>query len=177
MTIITRFINWIGLRPNEKEKKLMSQFNSPCVDHDNNCSTDLDRLKADLKFATRSVDWGRAEKSYREELRCAEFAVEASREDIKLALSKPSLLRERQDALLAAQAKLRAIEGIVNGAASTITMLCSLRAHHRGRVHGNRRRLPDGTVIEWTKEKQEVYIRAEGGALLARYTRDVPVKA
>lgn len=154
----------------------MTQFNSPCIDHDNNCSLDLERLKRDIKYATRSVDWGLGEAAYLAEIKAAQEAATAA-QAVANACRDSSKTTALNQAMWEARRQLMAVEGIYRGEAAMVTLLCSIKARHRGRVHGTRRRMPDGTVIEWTKEKQAEFLAQAGinQTMLDRYTRTCPM--
>src|SRR4029077_7667708 len=100
-----------------------------CKDHDH-CPLDLEKLRADLRALP--------------DLRRARAAIEARVDAAREALRRAPHDAAARAALDAAFSDLRACEWETSR--ERATLLCSIRAHHRGRVHRKRMRLPTGEV-------------------------------
>lgn len=139
-------------------------FNSPCLNHkDGNCPLDLKALYVAITTGSDPKAWERyqaaqvnlnkltAEKA-------PEAVIKAARADYDKAW------REYTDSNFERSAKGQ-------------TIIYSLRAHHRGRLHGTKRRLPDGTKIVWTKVLQEAFLQDPGAQrLLSKFLKKPEVK-
>jgi len=142
------------------------------LDHDN-CPLDLDKLVAALK-APRRQD--------RSELDEIKQRINAANERMKAAYKAAG------DAYATDPDYRKAAEGHKAGweawrewhykqSDAYWTLLYSIRAHHRGRIHRKRERCGDGSVIEHTLESQAAFIEEQGGKLLREFECKVSQEA
>jgi len=136
-------------------------FQSPCIDHDN-CLLDIAKLRAACRDSQFDADVG---------------AMRAKAEDLKekaLAYHKTGDLQAYQETTKLQLVALAAYNDALNyGSSSYKTLLYSIRAHHRGRLHCLRQRQPDGSVIDLTLENQEALIQGRAGQrVLKRFLKD-----
>lgn len=162
-------------------------YASPCVDHDN-CSLDLEKLKAALK----APRWQNRDKLDKIKTRI-NAANERMKEAYKVAQEK---FNRATDGVIGS---IRACAGYVTPVTDDPdyrkaaeehrqawqahhdwhykesdtywTLLYSIRAHHRGRIHRRRERCGDGSVIEHSLESQAAYIKENRWKVLRLFER------
>lgn len=134
-------------------------FASPCNDHDN-CDLDLGKLRAAIK-ELRSDDVKGRELAKASDLLFTQLLALSKKiptlppasEEAKAAV----LERNRVSELYSeASAKLRA--HWASRSSYRATVLYSIRAHHRGRIHRRKERLPNGEIRELTLADQAALI-------------------
>lgn len=120
----------------------MFPFASPCTNHDN-CPLDLKALKEAIKngSAECSAAFNRYEK-----------ACQKTKELIVQKAPEAAIKAAQADQEKASRAYYDAAK---ESSAEGKTILYSIRAHHRGRLHRRKERQPDGTIIQHTLETQE----------------------
>ena len=130
---------------------------SPCTDHDN-CTLDLKRLKDAIKHGSDPKAWERyqtAEEHHRKLIiaKAPEPAIKAAKED----LDKSSKAYYESAAESSALGK---------------TMLYTIRAHHRGRIHRQKTRQPDGSFLKFDLELQsQLFLNSNWARMLKKFLK------
>lgn len=132
---------------------MSTTFNSPCTDHDN-CPLDLKKLKEAIKHGTDPKSYERfsvAEAHYLKlvQAKAPEPAINSAKAD----LDKASKLY---------------YESVSEQSAEGKTILYSMRAHHRGRLHRQKTRNPDGSLTQHTLETQGEFLSSPGAQRLLK---------
>lgn len=120
---------------------MSTPFNSPCTNHDENCPLDLKRLKLAIKHGSDPKAWERYQ-----------AAEEHLKKLIAAKAPEPAISSAKADLDKASKAYY---ESAAERSSEGKTILYTIRAHHRGRLHGHVRRNPDGTKSQITKEDQK----------------------
>jgi hypothetical protein len=132
-------------------------YSSPCHDH-LSCPLDLGRLRADLSALARRM---------REPIEPLLAKEVAAREALTASPADPAL-RVALDVAARDVREFRATHS-----KERVTLLCAIRAHHRGRVHRRFERLPDGKVRACSLEDQARLIFEDPERTFERYLRRV----
>lgn len=140
-------------------------YSSPCLDHQN-CPLDLTKLRAAIRLS-RTGDharWSRLTHTIDD--------CEALTKALTLTLAKcapgtvdHAAAKEKLKSLDAEASAARRDRRELNRVCSpeNRTLLYSIRAHHRGRVHRTKLRQPTGEIVTLGLEDQEEFIACHGG--------------
>lgn len=132
---------------------MSTPFNSPCTDHDN-CSLDLKKLKEAIKHGSDPKAWDR--------MRAAE---EHHKKLIMAKAPEPAIKAAKEDLEKATKAYY---ESAAETSAEGKTILYSIRAHHRGRLHRQKTRNPDGSMTQHTLATQADFLGSQAAQRLLR---------
>jgi len=140
-------------------------FDSPCTNHKNGtCPLDIKSLRTAIKNGSSDPKaWDRyqeAETKYRKLIadKAPDPAIKAAKADYE-------------------KAQIAWSDSCAETSAEGRTILYTIRAHHRGRLHGTKRRESDGKKIAWTKELQEDFLQGlKAQRLLAKFLKKPETK-
>ena len=122
---------------------MTTPFMSPCTDHDN-CPLDLQKLKIEIKAANQPDPRG-------EELWKEIDRLNAKRKDVAI-LKEPESMKKVDGDIKDAWAKYHQWQQ--SRTSDYRTILYSIRAHHRGRLHRQKVRCHDGSMLKYDLELQ-----------------------
>ena len=140
-------------------------FESPCTNHKNNgCPLDLKALRVATKNGSSDPKaWDRMQEA------------EKKLRDLTAQKAEPSAIAAAKSDYEKASRAWR--DACDETSALGRTVLYTIRAHHRGRLHGSSRRESDGKKVAWTKELQADFLESPfAQRLLAKFLKKSETK-
>jgi hypothetical protein len=137
---------------------MTTPFMSPCTNHKDNCPLDIKKLKEAIKHRYDYKPYERmstAEEHYKKLVlvNAPEPAIKAAKEDLD-------------------KASKAYYESAAETSANGKTMLYTIRAHHRGRLHRQKTRQPDGTFLKFDLELQDqLFLNSSWAKMLKRFLK------